>query len=90
MSIPKSIMPAFCGLLLATSLPVAARDVRPADPDGKPPCQVSSPSVTPADADAQGPAAAAGSAKPRAPAVPEATSGVRPPRWHSFLPGMFR
>ncbi|MCD9029332.1 hypothetical protein LDO26_14115 [Luteimonas sp. BDR2-5] len=79
----------FCSLLFAAALPVAARDVRLADAEGKPPCQVAAPSTTPAGNDAEGPAAALGTAKPRVPAAADSASAARP-RWHSFLPGMFR
>lgn len=82
---------AICLLLLCASLPLAARDLRQmgANGDGG-----SCPEVLAAD-EAATPARGAARRGAGVPGDKPATRGgdtqsVRPPRWHSFLPGMFR
>jgi len=84
-----------CLLLLGASLPVVARDAL-TDTTGDTPCP-SAARVTQArpslDTAAVRRAPAAGSAAKARPPVSgggEADGPVRGPRWHSFLPGMFR
>lgn len=79
-------------LLLCTALPVAAHEVRMLSPNGGGDC----PMVQDDDAEAADDKVAgkrAGAAtKAKAPARrgADGEATVRPPRWHSFLPGMFR
>ncbi|KLI99449.1 hypothetical protein WQ56_12450 [Luteimonas sp. FCS-9] len=84
----------FCALLFAACLPAAAREARtPGAADGAP-C-----SATPAvatqeaadpDAARRPPAASASKARPPVTGGIESDGPLRGPRWHSFLPGMFR
>ncbi|NZA25392.1 hypothetical protein H0E84_03275 [Luteimonas sp. SJ-92] len=79
-------------LLCSTSLPLMAREVRQASPNGDGPCPTAAEKEA-AEAgnrngDRRGTPAAAGE---RAAAPGGNTdNSVRAPRWHSFLPGMFR
>lgn len=85
----------FCLLLACLALPVAARDVAMLDANG---AGTGCPVTEDADADAiQARTGAKRAAPAPARAKPaaarrggEAESGGRPPRWHSFLPGMIR
>jgi hypothetical protein len=82
---------AICLLLLGASLPLAARDVRQSGANGDggscPEVLAADEAATPARGAARRVPANAGDR----PAVRGGDSqGVRPPRWHSFLPGMFR
>ncbi|WP_425490868.1 hypothetical protein [Luteimonas cellulosilyticus] len=85
-----------CSLLFVASLPVAARDARLADADGTPPCQAAAAAESPVASDANGsgnrraPPASASRARSVSPGGGDSENIVRPPRWHSFLPGMFR
>ncbi len=89
-----SIRVVFCSLLFVASLPVAARDVRLAETDRQPPCQAASASESSGAAENSGhrraPAASASKARSASSGGGDSESMVRPPRWHSFLPGMFR
>lgn len=79
-------------LLCSASLPLVAREVRQAGPNGNGSC----PTETESQADetvADGREHRGTSAAPaERPAKPGGTgeAAVRNPRWHSFLPGMFR
>ncbi len=83
-------------LLTCLSFPLMARDVRHLGPDDGSACD----DATQADDAAATATPARPSthpartpARPRPPAVRSSGDGVgeiRPPRWHSFLPGMFR
>lgn len=83
---------ALCLLLSCISLSANARDVQLLSPNGS--CSA----VQDEDADtetaraATDKRAAPAAAKTRAPARRggDADANARPPRWHSFLPGMFR
>lgn len=82
---------ALCLLLLSASLPSGARDLRQLGPGGDgggcPDAVAGDDVETVRSAGKRSPAAV----RPK-PAVTRGGdgSGVRPPRWHSFLPGMFR
>ncbi|HST45743.1 MAG TPA: hypothetical protein VLK29_11035 [Luteimonas sp.] len=83
---------ALCLLLLSASLPSGARELRQLGPGG----DGGGCPDTAAGGDVVEPVHAAGKRNPAAvrpkPAVTRGGdgSGVRAPRWHSFLPGMFR
>ena len=75
-------------LLVLASATVAARDVKHADANGACSSQDEERAVTP---EAQRYPSAGKSAKPRPSVHGDAPSSRLPsPRWHSFLPGMFR
>lgn len=82
-----------CMLLLGACLPAAARTATAeAGTDAPCPPAASAPQTEPLP-DGTRRAPAAGSASKARPAVNgggETESPVRGPRWHSFLPGMFR
>ncbi len=93
-----SIRLALILLLLCASLPLAAHEVRmmSAAGDSGGGCHdteaAQDDTVHPATAGAQPAAHAAKPAKAK-PSVRQPSDGIgdiRPPRWHSFLPGMFR
>lgn len=83
-----------CMMLCCLALPAMAREASMLSPGGS--CAITQDESTDADA-------ARGTADKRAAQAPPATrttppqrrsseaeSAARPPRWHSFLPGMFR
>ncbi|WP_133000412.1 hypothetical protein [Luteimonas arsenica] len=80
-------------LLLCLALPAEARDARMASAGGDgSSCTADYPAGAAPDVD---PARAARRQDSEKPAIPRGTTGTdvdatRPPRWHSFLPGMFR
>jgi len=83
-----------CLLLLGASLPVIARDAI-TDVAADTPCQpaASAPQAAPSldtGAARRAPAASASKTRPAASGGGEVEAPVRGPRWHSFLPGMFR
>lgn len=84
-----------CLLLFCAALPVAARDVKfsGANGDGGT-CPEQAAAAHDDDGAANGGKRAAASPaardKPQAASRGENQNAVRPPRWHSFLPGMFR
>ncbi|TWI14340.1 hypothetical protein [Aerolutibacter ruishenii] len=75
-------------LLALASATVAARDMKHADANGACGGQDGERSAA-AEANARNPAAAKPS-KPRPSVHGDAPSRLQSPRWHSFLPGMFR
>ena len=83
-------------LLTCISFPLMARDLRQMGPNGGAGCDdAAQTDDAAAPAAAQRPSAhtVRSPAKARPPAVRSSGDGVgeiRPPRWHSFLPGMFR
>ena len=79
-------------LLLCVALPVAARDVRMLSPNGGGDCPAMQDDDTEADDDKVAGKRAGAATKAKAPARrgADGEAAVRPPRWHSFLPGMFR
>lgn len=80
-----------CVLLLGASLPVIASNAR-VDTDTDSPCPPAAAHAEPAlDAGSarRAPPASASKARPRT-GGGETEAAVRGPRWHSFLPGMFR
>lgn len=91
---------ALCVLLLCASCPLAAHEMRMMSPSGNSggACADSSPAVD--DDDVGRPASAAArpathaakpvKAKPSVRQTGNNLGDIRPPRWHSFLPGMFR
>jgi len=89
----------FCLLLLCASFPLMARDIRMMGANGDSgSCQDTSsqaagsqnkPSTSKAVADAAKTHAKPGTTH-AAIGGGDGVSDVRPPRWHSFLPGMFR
>lgn len=86
---------AFCLFLLCASAVVSARDVRMHGPngDGARSDPVPSPSVAVAAPPAKSAGGAIGEAKVKAPPLfrdGDDDAGPHLPRWHSFLPGMFR
>lgn len=82
---------ALCLLLTFASFSVGARDVRQAGANG---AGGVCPDELSATVDETAPVSAAGKRVPAAKSAPAARGGdnqsARPPRWHSFLPGMFR
>ena len=74
-------------LLVLASATVAARDVKHADANGA--CSGQDEERT-AAAEAPRYPAAAKPTKPRPSVHGDAPSRLQSPRWHSFLPGMFR
>lgn len=82
-----------CLLLLGASLPVVARDAR-GDTGTDAPCPpVAAQTEAVLDTGTVRRAPAASASKARSPASgggSEVEAAVRGPRWHSFLPGMFR
>ncbi|WP_394001763.1 hypothetical protein ACF3M1_14360 [Luteimonas sp. WGS1318] len=89
-----SVRPILYGLLLAACLPATARDVRAPDGAEPAPCPnaaaATSDVVDPAlGSQRRAPAGSASKARPAAGAIDSETPS-RGPRWHSFLPGMFR
>ncbi len=84
-----------CMLLLGASLPVVARDAI-TDPAADTPClpAANAPQAEPSlDSGSVRRAPASGSAskvRPAATGGGESEGPTRGPRWHSFLPGMFR
>ncbi|CAN5590113.1 hypothetical protein BH23PSE2_BH23PSE2_10600 [soil metagenome] len=89
-----SIRLATCLLLFCACLPAAAREVRLSGANGDGgscPDQVTT-AVEDAQALRAGKPAPSATAreKPSSPRGAESDNAVRPPRWHSFLPGMFR
>jgi hypothetical protein len=90
-----SLRLATCLLLFCASLPVAARDFKMSGPNGDGgscPEAISAGIVddTLAPRAAKRSPVGAGGDRAAATRGAEAESVVRPPRWHSFLPGMFR
>ena len=81
-----------CLMLLCVGLPAAARDVQMLSPNGGGDCPVAQGDETEADDDkvAGKRVGAAAKAKPPVRRGADGETAVRPPRWHSFLPGMFR
>jgi len=84
-------------LLLCASLPLAARDMRmmSANGDGGGSCQddvaaQDDDTVRPASAKPVTHAVKPVKAKPGVRRASDTIGDIRPPRWHSFLPGMFR
>jgi len=83
---------ALCLLLTCASFAAGARDVRQADANGTGgtcPDELSVAAEEPAPVRAGGKRNPAAGAK-AAPARGGDNQSMRPPRWHSFLPGMFR
>ena len=83
---------ALCLLLTCTSFAAGARDVRQADANGSGGTCADELPVT-----AEDPPPVGAGGKRNAPAGAKAAparggdnQSMRPPRWHSFLPGMFR
>ncbi|GAB3755245.1 hypothetical protein [Lysobacter olei] len=74
-------------LLVLVSATVAARDVKHADANGACSSQDEERAATPESTRYP---AAAKPAKPRPSVHGDAPSRMQSPRWHSFLPGMFR
>jgi len=93
-----SIRLALSLLLLCASLPLAAHDIRmlSANGDGGGTCQDDATtqdddnSVRPASAKPATHAVKPAKAKPGVQRASDTIGDIRPPRWHSFLPGMFR
>lgn len=87
------VRPLLCGLLLATCLPALARETSAPDVLERTPCpSVGNASVAP-DAglhQRQAPPASASKARTGTGAGVDGGNAGRAPRWHSFLPGMFR
>ena len=89
---------ALCLLLLCASFPLMARDVRMmgANGDSGGGCQddsvaqVDDTPLRPATAKRSTHAVKPVKAKPSASRSSDNLGDIRPPRWHSFLPGMFR
>lgn len=80
-------------LLCSASLPLLAREVRQAgaNGDGGCPTRLAEEDARTGDSHGKGRGAATPAAKEGATAPGGNTeNGVRAPRWHSFLPGMFR
>lgn len=85
-------------LIVCASLPVAAREVRLQDANGESGTCPEAAAEAAAAAEAQGTPVRATTkrtaAQPKGKTPPAArgndVSGGRAPRWHSFLPGMFR
>ncbi len=82
-----------CLLLFCACLPATAREVRLSDANsgGSCPDQIAA-GIEEAQALRGSKPALPATARDKAasPRGAEAESAVRPPRWHSFLPGMFR
>lgn len=82
---------ALCLLLTFASYSAGARDVRQAGANGD---GGVCPEELPASVDETAPASAGSKRAPAVKSAPAARGGdnqsTRPPRWHSFLPGMFR
>lgn len=83
-----------CILLLGASLPALARTAT-AETSADSPCPsaAAAPQAAPlldANSGRRGPAASASKSRPATSGGGEIESTVRGPRWHSFLPGMFR
>lgn len=92
-----SIRLALSLLLLCASLPLAAHDIRMmgANGDGGGSCQDDAAvqdddTVRPASAKPATHAVKPVKAKPGVRRASDSVGDIRPPRWHSFLPGMFR
>jgi hypothetical protein len=92
-----SIRLALTLLLLCASLPLAARDIRMmgANGDGGGSCQDDAvaqddDTVRPASAKPTTHVVKPVKAKPGERRASDSVGDIRPPRWHSFLPGMFR
>ncbi|NYZ62895.1 hypothetical protein [Luteimonas deserti] len=90
-----TVRPLLCLCLLAACLPAAARDPRAVAPAEQPPCvTTANGAADTSDAAVTGarrPPAANASRNRAAPAAGmDSDSPSRGPRWHSFLPGMFR
>ncbi|UNK41972.1 hypothetical protein MNO14_13585 [Luteimonas sp. S4-F44] len=89
-----SIRAMFCALLLAACLPAAAREARVPGPSDVPPCAAapaaSAPEAAGGDAVRRPPPASASKTRPATSGGIESDGPLRGPRWHSFLPGMFR
>ena len=89
-----SVQPILCGVLLAACLPATARDLRTPDGAESAPCAAAA-AAAPEGVD---PAvvgqrrASSGSASKTSPSAGgiDSEPPSRGPRWHSFLPGMFR
>lgn len=80
-----------CLLLFCAALPVAARDVKLSGANGDGGTCPEQAAATDDDGiAASGGTRAAAREKPQAASRGENQNAVRPPRWHSFLPGMFR
>lgn len=88
---PMSIRLALCLLLICASFAVAARDVRQAGANGD---GGSCPQELSATVEDPAPAPPAHKREPATDKAAQARGGdgqaLRAPRWHSFLPGMFR
>lgn len=79
-----------CMLLMGASLPVVARDAH-GDAGVDAPCPSAAIQAEPAlDTPHARRAPAASKSRPSISGGGEIESAVRGPRWHSFLPGMFR
>lgn len=93
-----SIRLALCLLLLCASMPAIARDMHlsAANGDGGGSCTDAAPPGDEAgpthgtDKRPQAPKPAKGKPAAAATRGSDAGADIRPPRWHSFLPGMFR
>ncbi|WP_337244423.1 hypothetical protein [Luteimonas sp. gir] len=88
-----SIRAMFCALLFAACLPAAAREARVPGPSDTPPCAAATPASAPETAGSDAvrrPPASASKARPATSGGIESDGPLRGPRWHSFLPGMFR
>jgi len=80
-------------MLSCVVLPVAARDVQMLSPNGGGgDCPIVQDDETETDNGKVAGKRAGSAAKAKAPARrgADTEAAVRPPRWHSFLPGMFR
>lgn len=89
-----SARPMLCGFLLAACLPATARDTVAPDTLERPPCpSVAANANVAADAvlrHRQAPPAGTSKTRPGTGSGIDGESTGRGPRWHSFLPGMFR
>ncbi|WP_242109051.1 hypothetical protein [Luteimonas aquatica] len=89
--------PAVCLLLFCISFPLMAQEARRLGPNGGGAC-MDMPAhtdedhapATPVVAAKPAPVRKVGKTKPVVPRENGDMGDVRPPRWHSFLPGMFR
>lgn len=89
-----TVRPILCLCLLAACLPAIARDPRAVAPSEQPPCATGTTDASEAaEATVTGnrrPPAGSASRSRGTPVSAESDSSPRGPRWHSFLPGMFR
>ncbi|MDC7807875.1 hypothetical protein PQS31_13750 [Luteimonas sp BLCC-B24] len=88
-----SVRPILCGVLLAACLPATARDVRAQETAESAPCGATAAGAEAIDpaigTQRRAPAPSGAKARTSAGGIDTETPS-RGPRWHSFLPGMFR